>query len=220
MRRNVAMSLILLTPVALTGCNSTRRNGLQNHTVCSKMVAAMCDFAIRCETWASTADDCQVALATECCDGESCQWPAETTLAHADACAARVRGSTCDDPLLFEDCSYSSLLGSQPEPTANQPDDGPPRISLADAGISSSPQSGLYDRCFSDRECSAVAEGCFELSSGHQMCTKRCNTSSDCPVGAECLFSNYRDDICVPRCNGDADCPRELRCDYNNRCTD
>lgn len=194
--------------LVLASCTDSRPGGLKNAAVCSAIVSAECRTALRCGEWHSTQQDCVTAHIGDCCDGESCSWPAEATADDKNVCVATINGAACEDFDLDygidgDQCDH--LLSEYP------PDDGDDDVASGDDSASdddsvsdddSSADDEPYARfetCWSDDECNEPLESCFEAPSPNyvgdaayynarlSVCTSSCTTSFDCKVDETCV---------------------------------
>jgi hypothetical protein len=88
----LTLALLFAALSLAVGC---RPRPLTEQQVCDQLVPAVCEYRIRCGTWASTQSDCELVEGQECCSGDFCDLSAGNTQEELRLCAAGIRGSVC-----------------------------------------------------------------------------------------------------------------------------
>lgn len=171
---------VMMTLACIGGCSNG--NTRTRQSVCAETAPATCMYAIRCDDWAGTQEDCENVANFECCERDgTCEEEVIVDADRFDTCLATVRGATCDThPLESEACRTAIDV---PPPPAEDAGTVVPRDAGSEpdaAPIDAGDPSRLYQSCAAGAAC-GVAEDCYTITieSTGSACSRACAGPDD-----------------------------------------
>lgn len=212
--RHTLIAAVLLA-AAISACSND--DSPTRGSVCRELAPAACTYAIRCEAWEGTQEDCERVQMHECCERDgACGDEVAVDSDLLETCLATIRGATCgSNPTGSEVCRDAVTVPSMPAADAGTDagSDVDAFVPPADAGA----PSRLYARCPGGEGCGA-SETCYTLTYGTTdfACSMPCTGPDDtsCPAG-HCVRTRtapYGETpadgtaVCLESCTTAADC--------------